>query len=147
MIVELGGTDNQQAVASAIETIQAAYEFGKDLGALISTDMQLKEAVKWAEHWNKYIEDVVRRQRICRDSDEEPKGTEQPPKEPKAKEQPPKDPVPPKTDPEKPTPQPDKPKPKTDEPPADDPTGMIRQEMIRAILRPRQFLLKVNQSR
>jgi hypothetical protein len=128
MIVELGGTDNQQAVASAIETIQAAYEFGEDLGSLISTDRQLKEAVKWAEHWNKYIEDVVRRQRICRDSDEEPKGSEQPPKEPKAKEQPPKDPVPPKTDPEKPTPQPDKPKPKTedpsgDEPPAEDPTG------------------------
>ena len=123
MIVELGGTDNQQAVASAIETIQAAYEFGEDLGSLISTDRQLKEAVKWAEHWNKYIEDVVRRQRICRDSDEEPKGTEQPPKDPKAKEQPPKDPVPPKTDPEKPTPQPDKPKPKTDEPPVDDPTG------------------------
>ena len=128
MIVELGGTDNQQAVASAIETIQAAYEFGEDLGSLISTDRQLKEAVKWAEHWNKYIEDVVRRQRICRDSDEEPKGTEQPPKEPKAKEQPPKDPVPPKTDPEKPTPQPDKPKPKTeepsgDEPPVEDPTG------------------------
>ena len=128
MIVELGGTDNQQAVASAIETIQAAYEFGEDLGSLISTDRQLQEAVKWAEHWNKYIEDVVRRQRICRDSDEEPKGTEQPPKEPKAKDQPPKDPVPPKTDPEKPTPQPDKPKPKTeepsgDEPPDEDPTG------------------------
>ncbi len=128
MIVELGGTDNQQAVASAIETIQAAYEFGKDLGSLIATDRKLQEAVKWAEHWNKYIEDVVRRQRICRDSTEEPKGTEQPPKEPKEKEQPPKDPVPPKTDPEKPTPQPDKPKPKTeepsgDEPPSDDPAG------------------------
>ena len=128
MIVELGGTDNQQAVASAIETIQAAYEFGKDLGSLIATDMRLQEAVKWAEHWNKYIEDVVRRQKICRESSEEPKGTEQPPKEPKAKEQPPKDPVPPKTDPEKPTPQPDKPKPTTEEPsgdeqPAEDPTG------------------------
>jgi len=63
--------------------------------------------------------------RKCRESSEEPKGTEQPPK---ANEQPPKDPVPPKTDPEKPTPQPDKPKPKTeeppdDEPPADDPAG------------------------
>ncbi len=125
MIVELGGTDNQQAVASAIETIQAAYEFGQDLGSLIATDRKLQEAVKWAEHWNKYIEDVVRRQKICRESSEEPKGTEQPPK---ANEQPPKDPVPPKTDPEKPTPQPDKPKPKTeeppdDEPPADDPAG------------------------
>lgn len=118
MIVELGGTDNQQAAASAIETIQAAHEFGKDLGQLIATDVKLKEAAKWAEHWNKYVEDVVRRQKICRDSQEQPQATDQPPKKQE----------PPKPDPDKPAPQPDKPKPGTKEPvtddtPAKDPTG------------------------
>jgi hypothetical protein len=106
MIVELGGTENQQAVAGAIETIQAAHEFGKDLGQLIATDRKLQEAAKWAEHWNKYVEDVVRRQRLCRDSQKPPQAAEQPPKEP----------VSPKPDPEKPAPPTEKPKPKTEDP-------------------------------
>jgi hypothetical protein len=128
MIVELGGSDNQQALASAIETMQAAHDFGTDLGSLIATNMKLKEAVKWAEHWNKYIQDVVRRQKICRDSSEEPKGSQQPPQEPKGTEQPPKDPVPPKSDPVDPPPPPTDPvppveEPSGDEPPAEDPAG------------------------
>ncbi len=118
MIVELGGNDNQQALASAIETLQAANEFGKDLGQLIATDRRLQEAAKWAEHWNRYVEDVVRRQKICRESREQPKGTEQPRKEP--------EPV--RPDPEKPVPTTEKPKPVSEEPTADkppvaDPTG------------------------
>lgn len=65
MVVELGGSDNQQALASAIETIQAAKDFGDDLGAMMAANEKLRGAEKWADKWNRDIIDIVRRLGLC----------------------------------------------------------------------------------
>jgi hypothetical protein len=76
LAVELGGSDIQQAIAGTIETVQAATEFGNNLGTLKGADIQLQNANKWANHWNKTIEDISRRQRICRKGTEQTSGQE-----------------------------------------------------------------------
>jgi hypothetical protein len=111
MIVELGGSAMQQAISGTIETLQAATEFGKHLGSLMSTADRMAAAAKWHEHWGRVIEDIVRRQKICR------KGTGEPPRQ----GEPPAEPKPPKTDPKKPTPKPTEPTPETEPPPGQEP--------------------------
>ncbi len=105
LIVELGGKAMQQAIAGSIETLQAANEFGQDLGKMIGANRELQSAVKEAEHWNNIIIDLVNRQKLCRRGSQAPQGTQEP-----------------KTDPGKnPTPTPTEPTSQTQTPPAKEP--------------------------
>jgi outer membrane biosynthesis protein TonB len=97
VIAEFSEKQLAQTVWGTFETLEAATEFGKQLGDLKGQTERMAEAAKWMEHWNKAIEDIVKRQRFCRK-------TEQPPQEQKPpKEQEPPRPKP-KTDPTKPAP-------------------------------------------
>jgi len=101
------------AIITGVETLKAATEFGKSLGALEGTADQLEANNKWIDHWRQMKEDVVRRQRICRTGGEP---APPPPTEPPTKKQPPKkDPQPPKDQP------PAKTEPPTSEPPSEPP--------------------------
>lgn len=82
LIVELGGKAMQQAIAGSIETLQAANEFGQDLGKMIGANRELQSAMKEAEHWNKIIIDLVGRQKLCRRGSQEPQGKQEPKSEP-----------------------------------------------------------------
>ncbi len=107
LIVELAGGPFQQAIAGSIETLQAAKDFGTDLGKMIGSSRQLQSAMKEAEHWNKVVEDIVAKQKFCRKSKEQPQQKQQPPTEPKPEPteptaQTPKPPVQPPTEPASP---------------------------------------------
>lgn len=78
LIVELAGKPIQQAIAGSIETLQAANEFGQDLGKMIGANRELQSAMKDAEHWNKVIIDIVNRQNLCRNSQSAPQNNQQP---------------------------------------------------------------------
>lgn len=108
LIVELGGKAMQQAIAGSIETLQAANEFGQDLGKMIGANRELQSAIKEAERWNNIIIDLVNRQKLCRRGSQTPQGTQEP-----------------KTDPGKnptePTPTPTEPTSQTQTPPVKEP--------------------------
>ena len=118
VIVEIGGTAMEQAIAGAIETLDAAEEFGEDLGALLATNIRLKGATQVYEQANRQVERISGLQSICR------KGTKPQPK----KEQPTANSQKPKTDPTPtpkqdvtPKPEPTNPTPKTEESTAQEP--------------------------
>ena len=109
LIVELGGSAIQQAIAGSIETLQAANEFGQDLGKMIGANRALQSATKEAEQSNKVVEDLVNRQKLCRKSPQTPPGKQEPSTGPQ------KNPTEPKTGPQK---KPTEPKPGSTEPTA-----------------------------
>jgi len=118
-LIQLAGGPLLQTIASTKEALDAAKEFGEDLGALIATADRLKENAKLIEQWSRTLEDISRRARICRT------GTGQPPvpkTDPPAKTDPPKtDPPKPRTDPRRP--RTDPPVPPPGEPPGNPPPG------------------------
>ena len=114
LAAEFFGDQATQTAFDVYDTIKAAAEFGEHLGNLKGQTDRMAEAAKWVEHWRRVIEDIVRRQKLCR------KKAEQPPKEDK----PPTDPTKPPADPKRPAPKPTKPTPKTEPvPPTPPPTG------------------------
>lgn len=78
LIVELGGSAMQQAIAGSIETLQAAKEFGETLGKMIGANRELQSAIKEADHWNKVIQDIVSRQKLCRGNQSAQPGAQKP---------------------------------------------------------------------
>ena len=96
------GSHAVKALAGAMGVHEAAKKFGENLGTLMGTEDELKSAMEEAENWNKQVQEIVRRQRLCRRSSEQPSGTDQP-----------------KTDP---TPPPTKPTTKNETPPVQQPT-------------------------
>ena len=108
LIVELGGKAMQQAIAGSIETLQAANEFGQDLGKMIGANRELQSAIKEAEHWNNIIIDLVNRQKICRRGTQTPQGKQEPKSDPGIK-------------PDEPTPTPTEPTTQTQTPPLKEP--------------------------
>jgi hypothetical protein len=69
-------------LSDAYETIEAATKFGEDLGRLEGTAEQLENTRKWAENWNRVVEDIQRRKKICKPKAGEPqkKSEQKPPK-------------------------------------------------------------------
>ncbi len=123
-IVQLGGSAMQQAIAGGTETLDAAREFGEDLGVLKATSIRLKGATDVYEQANRQVERISGLQSICR------KGTKPQPKQdqaPAVTEKPKTDPTPkpnptptPKQD-ATPKPEPTNPVPKTEEPTVQEP--------------------------
>lgn len=52
-------------ISGAQETYQAATEFGEDLGGIQGATLRLSNAQMWIEHWSRYIDDLIRRQKLC----------------------------------------------------------------------------------
>ncbi len=107
------------AIITGVETLKAATEFGKSLGAMEGVADQLEANNKWIDHWRQMKEDVVRRQKICRTGGEP---APPPPTEPPTKKEPPKkDPQPKKDQPPRKDQPPVKTEPPTTEPPSEPP--------------------------
>ena len=52
-------------ISGAQETYEAANKFGEDLGVIQGATMKISNAQKWIEHWSRYIDDLIRRQKLC----------------------------------------------------------------------------------
>ena len=101
LIAEFSGNRWAALVADAQDAASTAVDVGRMLGNMIGQTGRMTKAAQWMESWNKNIEDLVKRKRFCRKT-EQPPGREDPPKEPD------KTTPKPKTDPKKtdPTPKP-----------------------------------------
>lgn len=132
LIAEFSGNRWAQLVADAEDAMSTAADVGRMLGNMVGQSKRMADAAQWMEKWNKTIEDLVKRKKFCRKT-EQPPGEENPPKEPE------KSGSKPKTDPKKPTPPttptptpttPETPTPPDTEPPGDTwppPPGAPRQ--------------------
>ena len=116
LIAEFSEKQLAQTIFDVEDALSAATEFGKQLGDLVGQTGRMADAARWMEKWNKTIEDLVRRKKFCRKT-EQPPGKEDPPKEPEKPQ--PK----PKTDPKKTTPTPKPTPPETPTPPDAEPPG------------------------
>lgn len=110
LIAEFSGNRWAELIADAEDTMSTAVEVGRMLGNMGGQTERMADAAQWMEKWNRTIEDLVKRKKFCRKT-EEPPSQENPPKEPEKKPDPK-----PKPDPKKTTPTP-KPTPTTTEPP------------------------------
>jgi len=63
--VELFDATLLGVISGAQETYTAATDFGEDLGVLEGATEEMGNAQKWIEHWNRYIDDLIRRQKLC----------------------------------------------------------------------------------
>lgn len=97
LVTEFTGKQFAQTVFDTQDVVKAAQEFGQHLGNLKGQTDRMAEAAKWMDHWNKIMQDIVRRQKICR-------RTETPPQEKKPPAEPEKPKPAPKSDPKKTTP-------------------------------------------
>lgn len=77
LAVELFGNYEMQALAGAWETIDAAQDFGIDLRGLQWSLDNLKDVYQDFEQFNRYLDDLVRRKRLCENGGEQPQGQEQ----------------------------------------------------------------------
>lgn len=68
-----------KAVAGNLEIIKASSEFGKQLGTLIGTDIELQNAMRVADEANRRVQDIVKLQNLCRGSSEKPGSQKEPP--------------------------------------------------------------------
>ncbi len=89
LIAEFSGNRWAATCADAQDTASTAVEVGGLIGDMVGETERMAEAAKWMEHWNKYIEDIVKRKKFCRKSEQPPK-EETPPKEPEKPEPKPK---------------------------------------------------------
>jgi hypothetical protein len=69
-MMKVTGANLLKAIAGNMELIKASNEFGKQLGTLIGTDIELQNAMSIAEQANKRVEEIVRCQKICKSSTE-----------------------------------------------------------------------------
>lgn len=97
LAAEFSGKQFAQTVFDTQDVVKAAYEFGQHLGNLKGQTDRMAEAAKWMDHWNKIMQDIARRQKIC-------KKTETPQQEKKPPTEPEKPKPTPKSDPKKTTP-------------------------------------------
>ena len=95
LIAEFSGNRWAALVADAQDAASTAVDVGRMLGNMIGQTGRMTKAAQWMESWNKTIEDLVKRKKFCRKT-EQPPGREDPPKDPEKPK--------PKTDPKKPTP-------------------------------------------
>jgi len=86
--VQITGGPLAQAIAGAIDLLKTTDDFGNKLGKVMGTNEKLESIRKNIDNFQRQHEDIVRRQKICK----EPQG------------QPPREPEPPKTEPPKPAP-------------------------------------------
>ncbi|RPJ54403.1 MAG: hypothetical protein EHM23_29100, partial [Acidobacteria bacterium] len=91
-MVQTSQSKVKATIAGAIETLQAAWKFGTDLGALEGVAIQLEEIQRWMDHWHRRMQNLNYRKKLCREKGEPPP--------------PVPDPVPPKPKPERPKPDP-----------------------------------------
>lgn len=69
-MMKVTGSNLFKAIAGNLEIIKASSEFGKHLGALISTDIELQNAMRVADEANRRVQDIVKLQNLCRGSSE-----------------------------------------------------------------------------
>lgn len=74
-MMKVTGNNLLKAIAGNMELIKASKEFGKQLGTLIGTDIEMQNAISVADQANKRVLEVDRLQRICKSSTE--KSTDQ----------------------------------------------------------------------
>ena len=85
------GANLLKAIAGNMELIKASKEFGKHLGTLIGTDIEMQNAMSVADQANKRVLEVGRLQKICKSSTEKSTDQkEQTTKQPADKTSPPK---------------------------------------------------------
>jgi hypothetical protein len=63
--VELFGAAIMGVISGAEETYQAAKDFGEDLGVIEGATFKMSNAQQWIEHWSRFIDDLIRRQKLC----------------------------------------------------------------------------------
>jgi len=99
LAAEFSGKQFAQTIFDAQDVVKAAQEFGQHLGNLKGQTDRMAEAAKWMDHWNKIMQDITRRQKLCRKT-EAPPQEKKPPTEPeKPKKSDPKKTTPPATTP------------------------------------------------
>lgn len=69
-------------ISGAEETYQAAKDFGEDLGVLEGATLRISNAQQWIEHWSRYIDDLIRRQKLCENGGGQDGGQGEPSQEP-----------------------------------------------------------------
>jgi hypothetical protein len=142
-------------IMGALDAMEAATKFGGDLGELIKTSMVIENLDPMLDHWRKTLEDVRRRQRICRvgtgqpapqlepkpqDTGKKPSGKKTPNKPTAEPKQGPPGEQPPQADPPTPAQEPDDPEPPTPKEPgrlialpySESECGCERKQMIQA---------------
>lgn len=80
LAAEFSGKQFAQTVFDTNDVVKAASEFGQHLGNLKGQTDRMAEAAKWMDHWNKVMQDIARRQKICRKK-ETPSQEKKPPTE------------------------------------------------------------------
>lgn len=69
-------------VSGAEETYKAAQDFGEDLGVIEGATYRMSNAQQWIEHWSRYIDDLIRRQKLCESGTGQAGGQGEPSQEP-----------------------------------------------------------------
>ena len=82
MAVELFGKAVIQVAVDAQETYEAAKDFGEDLGVIEGATYKMSNAQQWIEHWSRYIDDLIRRQKLCESGSTQDGGQGEPSQEP-----------------------------------------------------------------
>ncbi|MDX9729643.1 MAG: hypothetical protein RBT50_10310 [Bacteroidales bacterium] len=80
--VELFGEAVMGVISGAEETYQAAKDFGEDLGVVEGATYRMSNAQQWIEHWTRYIDDLIRRQKLCESGTGQDGGQGEPSQEP-----------------------------------------------------------------
>jgi len=117
--VQIKGGPVSQGIAGAIDLLKTAHDFGDKLGEVMKANQQLESLRKEMDNSDRVIRDIIRRERICKESqarppqepeprkpEPEPGRKPAPPKPPGQPQQPTQPPAPPGTPPQEPTSQP-----------------------------------------
>ncbi len=82
MGIELFGSAVMQGFSGAEEAYKAAVDFGEDLGVVEGATEKMDNARQWIEHWTRYIDDLIRRQKLCESGADQQGGQNEPSQEP-----------------------------------------------------------------